>query len=76
MLATGCTVAVLRCAWQLITAIDVVEASRVVVIGMTGQCLELVLTPSPHAIVSLILVLYTEHHQSRWESYEDGKKFY
>lgn len=62
MLAIGCTVVVLRCAWQLITAVDVVKASRVVMIGMAGQCLELVLTSSPHAVVSLILVLYTEHH--------------
>ena len=62
MLVNSCTVVVLRCICQLITAVEVVKGSRVVVIGMTGQCLELVLTSSPQAIVSLILVLYTEHH--------------
>ena len=62
MLAIGCAVGVLPCGRELIAAVDVVKASRVVVIGMTCQCLELVLTSGPHAIVSLILVWYTEHH--------------
>ena len=62
VLAIGGSIVVLRCAWQLITAVDIVKASRVVVIGMTSQCLELVLTSSPRATVSLILVLHTEHH--------------
>ena len=62
MLAIGGSIVVLRRAWQLITAVDIVKASRVVVISMASQRLELVLTSSPRATVSLILVLYTEHH--------------